>query len=141
MPELKTGHCLCGSVKFELMLNETHAHACHCSMCRRMSGGTPVLAIPCAPDSVKIDGEKSLSWYSSSEWAERGFCNQCGTGMFYRLKDGSYFNVAVGALDDDSDITLAGHIFIDAKPDYYDFKDDCPRLTEAEFLAQFAEGS
>ena len=26
-------------------------------------------------------------WYRSSDWAERGFCNECGSQMFYRMDD------------------------------------------------------
>jgi hypothetical protein len=76
-----------------------------------------------------------VRWFASSEWAERGSCETCGSALLWRLKDLSMTNVAVGAFDDQS--IFAGvelHIFVDAKPAYYDFADDAPRLTAAQFL-------
>lgn len=135
----RAGRCLCGGVQFSLTLKEAKAHVCHCGMCRKWGAGGPVISVDCESD-VKIANPDNLTWYQSSEWAQRGFCRQCGSSLFYKLvMDGSnYMNVCVSALDDASDITLKDHIYIDCKPDYYDFADTCPRLTEAEALAFFA---
>lgn len=43
--------------------------------------------------------------------------------------------LSVGALDDSAPFTLAGEIYIDEKPDFYDLAGDHPRMTGAEFLA------
>lgn len=81
----------------------------------------------------------TLSWYRGSKWAERGFCTACGSSLFYRLANdhNAMLIAAVDALDDASGLTLESHIYIDAKPDRYEFADDCPRLTEAETLKAF----
>lgn len=138
----RSGSCLCGAVHFDLTLQNTKAHVCHCGMCRKWGAGGPVISVDCDTD-VTIHGEENLRWYQSSEWAQRGFCRQCGSSLFYKLvMDGSnYMNVCVAALDNGNDITLKDHIFIDRKPPYYDFADNCPRLTEEEFLAKFAAGN
>jgi hypothetical protein len=135
----RNGECLCGAVSYNLRLKSTDAHVCHCSICRRSCGGSPAIAIECQPDSlIFIKGEENLKWYKSSEEAERGFCVNCGTGLFFRLDEavGHYLNVSAGSLENQDGVKIAGHIFIDNKPDYYDFKDDAPRLTEEEFLKQ-----
>lgn len=92
------------------------------------------------PD-YKLDGENYLKWFESSDEAERGFCTNCGSHLFFRLKEGlgDYRGVSSGSLDDESGLKIDKHIFIDKKPEYYDFKDNSPRLTEREFLAQFGE--
>ena len=132
----RTGGCLCGAVRFEVALASEKFHVCHCGMCRKWSGG-PLMAVPCQGGATftKQDG---LAWYRGSKWAERGFCAQCGTSLFWRLAEDpdAMFIVAVESLDDASDLTLEQHIYIDAKPDRYDFADNRPRLTEAEFLAE-----
>ena len=71
--------CLCGSVNFEIELStsEPEVAACHCSMCRKWLGG-PMLAID-SGKLMNVSGESFITRYSSSEWAERGFCNKCGT--------------------------------------------------------------
>ncbi|MFT4677303.1 MAG: hypothetical protein ACJAX5_002962 [Patiriisocius sp.] len=45
----------------------------------------PLFAV--AVDSITFDDEGDVSTYRSSEWVERGFCKQCGSSLFYRLKE------------------------------------------------------
>jgi hypothetical protein len=132
----QSGKCLCGAVRFEADQVETHHHACHCSMCRRWSGGAPFFAA--ATRSVAFASTESLGRYQSSEWAERGFCRSCGTTLFYYLKPAQTYMMSVGAFDDPSPFRLAREIFIDHKPEGYAFAGDHPRWTEAETLAKMA---
>ncbi|RIW79803.1 GFA family protein, partial [Acinetobacter baumannii] len=73
-----------------------------------------------------------------SEWGERGFCNACGTTIFLRTKDQSYCNINVFSLNEPvKDLKLDMEIFIDSKPDFYNFQNDTKKLTEAEVAALF----
>ena len=72
-----TGSCLCDAVKISVSSNHRQVEACHCGMCRRW-GGSSLLAIDCR-DKVEFSGAKNITRFSSSEWAERGFCSKCGT--------------------------------------------------------------
>lgn len=127
-------HCLCRSVRLETGEHHT-ADACHCSMCRRWSGG-PLLAVPCGSD-VRIEGAEHITAYRSSDWAERAFCSKCGSHLYYRyLPTGEHF-VPAGLFEDDSGLTFTAQIFVDNKPAYYDFANDTEKLTEAQVLAQF----
>lgn len=131
---------MCGKVSFDLKLVDQKAHVCHCSMCRKSGAGGPCISVDC--EDTVIKGEESLHWYKSSDYAERGFCRNCGSFMFFRMIDGSnYMNVSTAVLDDDSGISIRDHIYIDSKPPYYDFADNCPRLTEAQFLAKIQGAS
>ncbi len=128
-----SAQCLCKGVSFEADLGDAPEFGvCHCKMCQRWSGG-PGFALEA--DSVTFRSDQTLTWYASSDWAERGFCGTCGTSLFYRLKadPGQYF-IFVGCLDLPDSTTLTEHIFVDEKPAYYDFADDAPRLTGAQFL-------
>ncbi|MEM9621559.1 MAG: GFA family protein [Pseudomonadota bacterium] len=127
-----TGKCLCGKVTFTADNVENHVHACHCSMCRGWTGG-PMLAA--SVGSVSFAGEQYVKRYASSEWAERGFCGECGTSLFYRLKEPEMYMMAIGAFDDAEQFAVAGEIYIDEKPAGYAFAGDHPRLTGEEFLA------
>lgn len=137
----KNGQCLCTSIRFKVKIPEKHIHICHCNICQNWGGG-PSFAISAPSQNVTISGEQYLKWYSSSEWAERGFCEKCGTHLFFRTKEGQgdYFGISAGAVKDKDGYNIDSHIFIDKKPEFYDFSDDSPRLTEEEFLSQFAEG-
>lgn len=135
MRDRRTGRCLCEAVRFEAELASPDIKVCHCSICRKWSG-SPTIFVR-SKGGVAIENEANVSWYQSSEWAERGFCKICGSNLFFRLREGygDFYNVSVGALDDSSGLKMAMHIYIDEKPDYYDFADECPRLTGKEFLA------
>lgn len=131
------GKCLCGSVELniELPTSETEIAACHCSMCRNWLGG-PMLAV----DSgvlKGITGESFITRYQSSEWAERGFCNNCGTSLFYYLKPADQYHFPVGLLDSDLQFKLSHQIFIDEKPEYYSFSNKTENMTGAEVFAHF----
>ncbi|NOX50905.1 MAG: GFA family protein, partial [Gammaproteobacteria bacterium] len=116
---------------------DTHVHACHCSMCRGWTGG-PMLAA--SVGSVEFSGESNIKRYASSEWAERGFCAQCGSSLFYHLKEPNMYIMATGCFDNAEQFSLAGEIFIDEKPSSYNFAGDHSRLTGEEFLASMAGG-
>ena len=138
MTKSLSGQCLCGSVKFTATGEITRVTACHCQQCRRQNGGG-------AFHSLEIKGEidlieyATLSWFTSSDWAERGFCNQCGTSLFWKLKrEGSHYDISLGALDDTSGIDLQAHIFADDKGSYETLSDDIPHMTGAEVLAAFS---
>ena len=77
-----TGKCLCGAVTFTAQDVENHIHACHCRMCRAWTGG-PLLGATVG--EITFTGEDHIKRYTSSEWAERGFCDQCGSTLFYHL--------------------------------------------------------
>lgn len=130
------GRCLCGSVEITAQSMSPDVGACHCNMCRKWSGG-PFLVVDCNTD-VSIIGEENITSFSSSEWAERGFCSQCGTHLFYKLKQNGQYMVPAGLFDNMSDFKFDHQIFIEEKPEYYTFSNKTKNMTGAEAFAQFA---
>ena len=117
-----TGQCECGAVAFELPEVRAEVNACHCTQCRRTSGH--FWAATHAPfESLTFTNDAGLTWYASSDFAKRGFCNRCGSSLFYRMNDEDGIGIAVGALDDDSGLRLGRHIFVKDKGRYYDLPD------------------
>lgn len=94
-----------------------------------------------AVKDVMFKDESRIKIYDSSEWAERGFCVECGSGLFYRLKSNGMTILNIGLFDDKEAFQLTGEIFFDHKPAGFGFSGDHERLSEAETLARFAEGS
>jgi hypothetical protein len=127
-----TGRCLCGAVTFEADDVDTAVHACHCTMCRRWSGGPGLAA---GVGRVRFGGTEHIGRFDSSAWAERGFCTRCGTSLFYHLKARDQYILWLGTFDDLSPFRLTGEIYVDEKPDCYALAGSHPRLTGAEFLA------
>ncbi len=131
------GQCLCGAVSIDAQSLNRHIHACHCGMCRNWGGG-PLLALECEGD-VSIEGAGYISLYESSEWAQRGFCKQCGSHLFYQLKKTQQYFFPVGLFDLDEELLFDQQIFIDKKPLYYHFANDTQNLSEAEVFARLGD--
>lgn len=127
--------CLCGVTRFEVQLRNHEVAACHCSMCRRQTGG-PLMTIDI--EDIHFIDQQYLSVFNSSEWAERGFCSICGTFIFWRTKDHSFANINVFTLEelpDDLDFNL--EIYVDHQPAFYLFNNQTQKMTEAEVIEMF----
>ena len=136
MSKAVSGGCLCGAVRFTATLKNHELGVCHCSMCRKWAAG-PFFAMECE-GTVKIADASQLGAYRSSEWAERCFCKQCGSVLFYRLVGKDFSAVSAEAIDDKSGLTFTSQIFIDDKPAYYDFANKTHNMTGADVFAAFA---
>lgn len=136
-----SGGCNCGAVRFEITSGPTEVGACHCGMCRKYSGGV-FLGVAVPKDNFVMTKEDGLAIYASSPWAERAFCNQCGSSLFYRLiapgpMQGDC-HVGFGCFDQPEGMALTGEIYIDCKPEGYSFAQDTHKMTQAEVEAMFA---
>lgn len=130
------GTCLCGAVRISARTKSNSIGACHCTMCRRWGGG-PLFAVECGTD-VTFEGVEHISTFSSSDWAERGFCQTCGTHLFYRLKQEKHYAIPVGLFDDSDRWRFAEQIFIDQKPAFYSFTQKTRNLTGEEVFSQYS---
>jgi hypothetical protein len=130
------GACMCGAVKFTANAMSKSAGACHCKMCRRWSGG-PNMTIDCGSE-ISFEGEENIGRYKSSEWAERGFCKICGSNLFWRMLETNQHIISAGLIDDETVLNFDHQIYIDHKPDYYEFKNETHSMTEAEVIEAFA---
>ncbi|MGH1467814.1 MAG: GFA family protein [Bdellovibrionales bacterium] len=130
-----TGTCLCGGVKIHAPEMKTNLGVCHCSMCRKWSAG-PFLAVDCGTD-VKIEGGNLIKVFDSSDWAERAFCKDCGTNLFYRLKQNKQ-HIVSSELFNEADLNFDHQIFVDEKPKYYEFSNKTHNMTGAEVFAAHA---
>ena len=88
------GTCLCGAVSIRVTLECHDVSICHCRMCQTWSGG-PMFAVE-SDAPMTLEGEENVGVYASSDWAERGFCRQCGTHLFYRLTQGAALRLSRG---------------------------------------------
>ena len=131
----RRGHFLCGDVRITAKKAGSGVGACHCKMCRRWGGG-PFMEIDCGTE-IEIEGRDNISVFDSSKWAERGFCRNCGTHLFYRLKESGQHMVPVGLFEDEENLAFASQVFIDEKPEYYEFANETKNLTGEEIFKMF----
>ncbi|MEJ8574658.1 GFA family protein [Microbaculum marinum] len=130
---MKTGRCLCGAVRFEATPKHDEMGVCHCSKCRRWSGGA-FMAVECG-NSVRVNDDSQLGVYVSSDWGERVFCKTCGTTLFWRMQDGSEYAVSAQAFDDPAQFRFVSEIFVDEQPPNYAFANETRKMTGPEFIA------
>lgn len=128
------GTCLCGAVSINAKAKTHNIGVCHCKMCRQWGGG-PMFAAECE-EAVTFEGEEYIATFRSSGWAERGFCKNCGTHLFYRLTEEGHYAIPIGLFKDSDVWTLSEQIFIDQKPAFYSFAENTKNLTEDEVFSQ-----
>jgi hypothetical protein len=120
------GSCLCGAVTFEVEGDLPPPDACHCSMCRKVSGH--FWASTDLPEtSIRLQGADSVTWFQSSEKVKRGFCSVCGSALFWKVIYKDSIAVAMGAFDTPTNTHLETHIFVADKGDYYEITDELPQ--------------
>lgn len=118
-----TGSCLCGAVRYSVVGEMRPIVACHCSQCRKTSGHFAA-ATAVRKEGLTIEDEGSLAWFKSSDFARRGFCQTCGSNLFWQRDGVEYISIWAGTFDGPTGLRTAAHLFVDDKGDYYDIAGD-----------------
>jgi hypothetical protein len=101
MSETMTGGCQCRRVRYTAQIASDDAYLCHCTMCRRATGGASIAFVSVPLEAMSWNGEPD--WYRSSPIAERPFCAACGTPLGFRfVDDATNMDVTIGSFDDPS---------------------------------------
>ena len=98
------GSCLCGGIEYEISPPFLFFQYCHCSRCRKTSGSAHMA-------NIFVKGSR-FSWTKGEATVKRfelpeaehfctGFCPECGSSMPWVSRNGKYYLVPAGALDDD----------------------------------------
>lgn len=127
MEQVRTGKCLCGMVRFSTVGPVREIVYCHCSQCRRQTG-LYYAATNVPLDRITVSGSEAVSWYRASPDAERGFCRQCGSALFWRRGGDDYISVMAGAFDQPSSLRSGYHIYCADKGDFYEIADGLPQF-------------
>jgi hypothetical protein len=69
-----------------------------------------------------------LRWYRSSSNAERGFCGQCGSSLFWKPDHGRHVSIMAGTMDTPTGLCAEEHIFVADASDYYVLADGLPQF-------------
>lgn len=132
-----SGQCMCGAVSLTAEPDVAELHACHCEMCRRWTGSAFV-EVDVKPAGLRVDGP--VKRFASSSWAERAWCDSCGSTLWYKvtLPGHERYSVSAGLFDNAGGLHLAKEIYIDSKPDGYAYSGERQVKTKAEMEALFA---
>ena len=121
------GRCLCGAVSFTISGPLRQVVVCHCGQCQHNHGG-PAYYTSAAWKDIALEGKDRLRWYQSSARARRGFCAECGSSLFWEPIGEARVSINAGALDEPTGLTIARHIYVADKGDWYEIHDGLPQL-------------
>jgi hypothetical protein len=122
-----TGRCLCGAVRYTVQGSLRPVSYCHCTQCRRTSGHF-VAATACDATDLRLLDDAGLRWYRSSSRAERGFCGECGSSLFWKPDHGRHVSIMAGTMDSPTGLQAIEHIFVADASDYYALADGLPQF-------------
>jgi hypothetical protein len=113
MNELHSGGCHCGNLRYAFDAPLADIAHCHCSICRRTSGGIVMTWI-----SVPISSFKWLAGsptaYDSGPTCVRYFCNNCGAQVALLSRNSpEEMDVTIATLDHPEEAPASRHIWTD----------------------------
>ncbi len=123
------GHCVCGAVEIVIKEYGDFVYTCHCDTCRRMNSG-PVLSVDPGPkENVEfVKGQEKITVYIDED-VERGFCQECGSTLFWHDEPTNHYCMNAELFDDIiKNASFNLELFYDQKPNYYDFTGERKRL-------------
>lgn len=108
------GSCLCGGVRFEVAEPFLTVSACHCTNCKKISGGGGTVGGLARTDAVRVvEGEQLLTTYQPVEGTAKTFCSVCGSNLFGAgWPHSERTSVRLSALDDPFDGQPERRIFV-----------------------------
>jgi hypothetical protein len=132
--QIVTGGCHCGAVRYEAEVFLHSAYYCHCTTCQDTSGAPAEIGIPVKVGSLQFT-EEEPRYYTSSDWAKRGFCQHCGSRIIFMplATDNEWLiNLAVGSLDNPDRAKPSMHIYVESQLPWYNIDEDLPRFRADE---------
>ena len=82
MAELE-GSCLCGGVRFEVTEPFEAVVHCHCTNCKKLSGGTGTVNGRVRSEAIRVlAGAELLRTFQPAEGTAKTFCSACGSNLF-----------------------------------------------------------
>jgi len=121
------GGCLCGAVRYRVRGPLRNVVNCHCTMCQRLHGNFGPHS-KARKEDITITKSDGLFWYKTSGVARRGFCRDCGSGLFWEPFEQDATGIIAGSLGDPTELKTIGHIFIGEKSNFYEISDELPQF-------------
>jgi hypothetical protein len=77
------GSCLCGGVRFEVTAPFLTLVYCHCTNCKKISGGAGTVNGRTRSDAIRVlSGKELLQTFEPAEGTAKTFCSVCGSNLF-----------------------------------------------------------
>jgi hypothetical protein len=130
------GSCLCGAFRFEIRGDIRFLKNCHCSRCRKMSGGAfATYARAYVADFCVLSGSDSITLYERCPGNVIAFCSRCGSLVPHPPPASPQVEFLAGLLDDDPGVRVAYHIYVRSRAPWHEINDALPQFDEQLTLA------
>ena len=131
-PAAASGSCLCGAISFTARLPSRWIAHCHCTRCQRAHGAAFVTWVSVTSEQASIaDAGGKLRWYASQPGAQRGFCSECGSPLFFRSEGWpGELHIARALFTDPLDREPQVHGYYDTHAAWANVVDDLPKKVD-----------
>ena len=123
------GSCNCGSVKFEIRKPVSDVYVCHCSICRKSTGGGGIAVTIVNNDCFSwLEGQRFIKTWSkpNHDW-QASFCSECGSPLPGKNDDVASY-IPVSLLDTGFEtLRIKHHLFVDSKAPWEEIGDDAQK--------------
>ena len=120
------GSCLCGGVRFEVTEPFSTVRECHCTSCKKLSGGGATVNGRTRPEAIEIlAGEELVRTYQPDEGTAKTFCSQCGSNLFGGgYPDSEQCSVRITTLDPAFEGKVDAHVYVRSLAPWETLPDD-----------------
>jgi hypothetical protein len=135
LSEVRTGGCLCGSVRYQTRWPPLMLGVCHCRHCQRQAGSA--FSLVAAVSRAGLESSGALTVYDDGSDAGRPvyrkFCGKCGAPVFTETPDavaqGMVF-IKAGTLDEAKDLAPTVHFWTSSAQDWVSIPEGATILPE-----------
>jgi len=127
------GSCLCGAVAFEIRPPYLFFKYCFCSRCRKKSGSVHAANMLIDASQFKwLQGEEKLKLYRLPEVRafSNCFCTECGSSLPWLTKNGKWYVVPAGGLNEDPGAKPDENIYWGSRASWYVPENELPCFDE-----------
>ena len=120
------GSCLCGGVTFELTEAFERMTFCHCTNCKKISGGVGTANGRTRSEAIRVlSGGGLLTTFQPAEGTAKTFCSRCGSNLFGGgWPESERASVRLSAIDVPIEGKPDAHIFVRSVESWETLPDD-----------------
>jgi hypothetical protein len=120
------GSCWCGGVRFEVSEPFITLSFCHCTSCKRISGGVGTANGRARTEWIDVQqGRELLTTYQPDEGSAKTFCSVCGANLFGGgWPDSEHASVRLSSIDSGLEQKPEAHIYVRSVAPWETLPDD-----------------
>jgi hypothetical protein len=120
------GSCWCGGVRFEVREPFINLNFCHCTSCKRISGGVGTANGRARTEWIDVkQGRDLLTTYEPSEGTKKTFCSVCGSNLFGGgWPDSEHASVRLSAINEGLELKPDAHTYVRSLAPWETLPDD-----------------